>query len=271
MDARRWLSDFERELRRQRLPRSYRRRLSAELAEHFYDALADAAVGQSSLQQGDHGMDAERVQEVCGQLGAPHALAAGAAREYRRRTFSGRHPILMFLVAPLPLAIVAWAAVIAGGAGLFAWLGPKSGGDVPAGWLYSMPVVLVMWAIVPPTLVALLVCWLSARSGRSWRWVIASLGLLAMATAAFHSDLRWPTMPGNGQLMIGFGLNRHPSVAQCLRFSFPLLVAIWALLHFSRRQHEGDDGDGMGLDTSSGDGSRAGHVLLDGQRMTRAA
>jgi hypothetical protein len=244
MDARRWLDELDRQLLRQALPRAYRRRLAAELAEHFYDALSDSSAGANPLEQGDHGMEAERIQAVCGQLGDPRALAAGAAVEYRRRTFSGRHPILMFLVAPLPLALLAWAAVIAGGAGIFAWLGPKSG-EAPGAWQFGMPVVLVFWAIVPPALVALLVCWMSATSGRSWRWVIASLGLLALATAAFHSDLRWPTQPGNGQLMVGFGLNSHPSAEQCLRFAFPLLVAGWALLYFSRRENE-RDGGGMG-------------------------
>ena len=276
MEARRWLDDLERELRRCGLPRSYRRRLAAEMSDHFHDALDDPQGNRfsspdNSLQQGDQGMEAERIQAVCGQLGDPGALAAGAARQYQCRTFSGRHPILMFLVAPLPLALVAWAAVVAGVTSLFSWLGPESGATVPAAWRYGMPVVLVLWAILPPTLVALWVCRMSVRSGRTWRWIAVSLALIALATAAFHSDMRWPTQPGNGRLMIGFGLNNHPSAAQCLRFSFPLLVAGWALLHFKRRHDGHDGGDGLGLDGSNAHGDQARHAMLDGHRLPRAA
>ncbi|MBX9790830.1 MAG: hypothetical protein K2Y37_18075 [Pirellulales bacterium] len=276
MEARRWHEQLEGELRRQGLPRAYRRRLAAELTEHFHDALDDRHCDRlfsttNSLQQGDQGMEAERIQAVCGQLGDPVALAAGAAHEYQRRTFSGRHPILMFLVAPLPMALVAWAAVVVAVTSLFAWLGPESGAAVPAAWRYGMPVVLVLWAIVPPTLIALWVCRMSARSGRTWRWIAVSLALISLATAAFHSDMRWPTRPGNGQLLIGFGLNSHPSAAQCLRFSFPLLVAGWALLHFKRRLDGHDGGDGLGADDFSSDGDHARHALLDGRRIPRAA
>ena len=279
MDARRWHDELIAELRHRGLPRAYCRRLAAELADHYHDALAEASAGatsattSSSPEQGDHGMEAERIQTVCGQLGDPHTLAAGAAREYHRRTFSGRHPILMFLLAPLPLTLVAWVAVVALIAGLFRWLGPESGSDVPNAWRYGMPVVLVLWAVVPPTLVALLVCRMSVRSGRTWPWVAASLALLALATAAFHSDLRWPSRPGNGQLMVGFGLNSHPSAEQCLRFTFPLLAATLALLHFKRRQNRFDGGGGHELDggDSFGDGAGNSHGALDGPRLHQAA
>ena len=272
MDARRWHDELVAELRRRGLPRAYCRRLAAELADHYHDALAEASVGaKSSPEQGDHGMEAERIQTVCGQLGDPRELAAGAAREYHKRTFSGWHPILMFLLAPLPLTLLAWVAAVASIAGLFGWLGPKSGGEVPGAWRYGMPVVLVLWAVVPPTLVALLICRMSTRSGRSWRWIAVSLGMLALATAAFHSDLRWPSRPGNGQLMVGFGLNSHPSAEQCLRFTFPLLAATLALLHFKRRQNDFDGGGGLEGDGSSGDDADHSHGALHGPRLHRAA
>lgn len=218
-------------------------------------------------------MEAERIQTVCGQLGDPLTLAAGAAREYHRRTFSGRHPILMFLLAPLPLALVAWAGAVSSIATLFGWLGPESGGDVPDAWRYGMPVVLVLWAVLPPTLVALLVCRMSVRSGRTWRWVAASLACIALATAAFRSDLRWPSKPGNGQLMVGFGLNSQPSAEQCLQFAFPLLAATWALLHFRRRQSRFDGGGGHELDADSSNGDGASHSRgnLSGPRLHQAA
>ncbi len=279
MDARRWHDELVAELRRRGLPRAYCRRLAAEMVDHYHDALAEASAGApssyaTSLEPGDHGMEAERVQTVCGQLGDPHTLAAGAAREYHRRTFSGRHPILMFLVAPLPLALVAWAGTVASIATLFGWLGPKGGSDVPEAWRYGMPVVLVLWAVVPPTLVALLVCRMSVRSGRTWRWVFASLALIALATAAFQSDLRWPSRPGNGQLMVGFGLNSHPSAEQCLQFAFPLLAATLALLHFRRQQNRVDGGGGgneLDGDSSNGDGASHSHGALSGPRLHQAA
>lgn len=281
MDARRWHDELIAELRRRGLPRAYCRRLAAELADHYHDALAEASTGAASstsssstfLESGDHGMEAERIQTVCGQLGDPHTLAAGAAQEYHRRTFSGRHPILMFLLAPLPLALLAWAGTVASIATLFGWLGPESGSEVPNAWRYGMPVVLVLWAVVPPTLVALLVCRMSVRSGRTWRWVVASLALIALATAAFQSDLRWPSKPGNGQLLIGFGLNSHPSAEQCLQFTFPLLAATLALLHFRRRQNRLDGGGGDELDggDSLGDGTRHAHGALGGSRLHQAA
>ena len=63
-----------------------------ELADHCDD-----------LSQETTSMDAN---SLSARLGMPEELADRAGEELRRRTFAGRHPLLTFVLAPLPAAIL---------------------------------------------------------------------------------------------------------------------------------------------------------------------
>src|SRR5205085_2334049 len=95
-------------------------------------------------------------------------------------------------------------------------------------------------AFVPPALVTLWWCRFARRSGRGWKWGLASCLLVAAVAGTFVSQLKAPTPTEKGTLMIGFGVGPHVSVWQAAQFAVPLLTAagcaVWAgrSVHFRR-------------------------------------
>ena len=94
-----WLDDVLGRLEKRGLPPSYVRRLADELSDHLED-----------LQEQNMGKEAD----VSLQLGKPEQVAAAAVAAYRRRSFSGRHPVaafFFFAITPvLPLFLLAVVA-----------------------------------------------------------------------------------------------------------------------------------------------------------------
>ena len=56
--------------------------------------------------------DAKDLRGLTGRLGSPRDVAATAAVAYRHGRFSGRHPVLMFVVLPPFALLLSWAAVL---------------------------------------------------------------------------------------------------------------------------------------------------------------
>ena len=90
MDSRPWPESLRQQLQRQNLPRAYIDRLVEELSDHVLDTQLETT-----------SMDAQNALE---RLGSTDQIAAAAHREFRRRTFAGRHPWLTFVA--LPVAVV---------------------------------------------------------------------------------------------------------------------------------------------------------------------
>jgi len=78
MDSRQWRETLRGDLHRQNLPAAYIDRLVEELSDHSID-----------LQTENPSMDA---QVALDRIGSPNNIAAAASREFRHRTFAGRHP-----------------------------------------------------------------------------------------------------------------------------------------------------------------------------------
>ena len=87
-----WRDRLREELRKRNLPPAYAARLIEELADHVTD-----------LEQENPSMDAQMLVEE--KLGSPESLAEAAAAALAGRTFAGRHPVLMFLVVPIPTTV----------------------------------------------------------------------------------------------------------------------------------------------------------------------
>ena len=58
----------------------------------------------------DHAVDL--AENANGKLGGADQLVEEIVTNYRNRTFAGRHPLLTFLLLPLPLAIVSYLLFI---------------------------------------------------------------------------------------------------------------------------------------------------------------
>src|SRR5262245_6940582 len=92
-----WFEILRRDLVRQRLPAHAINRYLRELADHAEDHATSTGAVQT-----ESGLD--------NLLGERDLLVEQATQEYRLATFSGRHPILTFVLAPIPVAFGAWLA-----------------------------------------------------------------------------------------------------------------------------------------------------------------
>lgn len=228
-----------RELRRRGLPAEYVERLLEELRDHVSDLVA--------FQEGGHGMEAEKIHGAAERLGSEATLASAAVQEFRRRTFTGRHPVLMFLLAPIPLTLFAWiiyflAAYAVGCLGVLVggdWvrIEGKPFSEWPAFVVWSQMAFLFAAPIVPPTLVTVLMCRWASRSGRHWLWPAAACLLFALLAGLFHIRLELPYAPGTGKLMLCLMYSRRTPVAQLLHGAIPLIIGAFAIHRHARPRH----------------------------------
>ena len=119
-------------------------------------------------------------------LGAPRNMARAAAAQYRRTRFAGRHPVLIFAIAPLPLFFALEVLL----AFAFSYLYQMCVGDFsefPLGFV-SMQVLRLILVLIPVTTLSLLLFWLARRAAVGMRWHVSSNdpfpGLHVQATRA---------------------------------------------------------------------------------------
>src|SRR6476660_6646776 len=98
------------ELRRQKLPQAYIVRLLAELDDHYDDLLEERSTSMGAARK----LQPETVSQenLHTRLGEPAPLALFAAEKYHARSFWGRHPVVTFLVGPLPLLVAVWLPTV---------------------------------------------------------------------------------------------------------------------------------------------------------------
>ncbi len=225
-----WFERLRRQLVARRLPRAYIDRIVEEMTDHFHDLTEES-------------MKTE--EEAVFQLGNPDQVAKVAAKEYRRRTFLGRHPVIAFLtfaISPIfSFFFLAIAAMYAVGCG-FELVAPVLGihddflvHGSPAAmtlWCYGMPIAFIM---LPSVVLMLLYGRVAKRTESARRWIIVSCGILAYAAST-------------PLFMIGFGIPRHgdaltvglawrPVVPiQFVQLVIPLALGSWLL--WRQRRHE---------------------------------
>ena len=177
--------------------------------------------------------DAKDLRGLTGRLGSPRDVAATAAVAYRHGRFSGRHPVLMFVVLPPFALLLSWAAVLTVCLLVASALGLGSGGanvDGPfSQWLAgNMSAIAFTILIVPSAGATLLLCHLAARAGLSWKWIATACALVALVTGPAALKIALPTAAAKGALMFGFGVSAHPSLLQLTQFAVPLAIGAWA-------------------------------------------
>jgi hypothetical protein len=176
------------ELQRHGLPRNYIQRLLDELDDHLADLQDERNSDMNTARKPDLNQTDSKASESSSpdivnlqdRLGDPTQLAAFAAKQYHNRSFFGRHPILTFLVMPLPLILLGmWVVVLA----IFL-LGHALDAFFPAAWqgtdAYDSPFAeyiggaLFFWLLlILPTLgTGLFLCRISRRNHLKWKWAI---------------------------------------------------------------------------------------------------
>ncbi len=194
-------------LRRQGLPAAEVGRLLQELEDHIADLFAEQGGrmdGQMPVQ--------ERIEA---RLGRPEVLVAAALANRRHASVFGRHPILSFVVAPIPVAILSWVGFLCVCFGLLKILGGILGEayaiegravrDWPAILVYALNALEMAVRFLPPAVAAALLCWCASRAGMSWRWTLTASGLVALIAGALVVQVSLPVEPGQGKFLLGLG------------------------------------------------------------------
>jgi hypothetical protein len=189
-------------LLRRGLPGHYVSRAVQELADHHAD-LVEAESGENAVSE----------EAAWQRLGNVEQLGDELVRKYRATSFAGRHPLLTFVIAPLPVMILFWTAMF-----LVGWL-TVFGIVAPLfGWRLGQTVAemkpLLVWIILtchygilvlPPAMVALWFYRLARRSGQGLAWTVPACLVAALFAFTFVNDMRLPYESLRGRLVWGFG------------------------------------------------------------------
>ncbi len=239
------------ELVRRGVMPSYAWRVSGELADHAEDISAAGL-------------------ETSARLGDVDRLANQIVAAYRQRTFAGRHPVLAFVVAPLPLMLLAYAAYwFVGALVIF--------GSMKLTEFTSIAVLAVNAGamFLPAMGAAGLICRSARRAGLSWRFtVFACLPVLVLAFGILFSTVRLDSL-AHGTFTIGISLPwlgsalRIPSLVVPLgnrfaQLALPICVMFWMFVRERRQAREillksaqHDAGDASACDSYAADITRA--------------
>jgi hypothetical protein len=196
------------ELRRHGLPPAEVARLLQELEDHIVDLFTEQGGRMNEPLQVNEGIES--------RLGRPEILVAAALANRRQASIFGRHPILSFVVAPIPLAFLSWVVFLFVGFGVFEMVGWVFGEqyaiegravrDWPAILVFGMKTMEIALRFLPPALAGALLCWCAIRAGLSWWWPLTASSLVALVASAVIVQVNLPVEPGQGKVILGLAL-----------------------------------------------------------------
>lgn len=220
MDNRKYasLDEVFTELVRCGLPGDYARRAAAEIADHHRDLIDELEAGGMSGPQA--------VSEASRRLGEPRTLVKKTVREYQRRFWCVRWPLITFLIAPLPVLFATWIVAALSlkyvSVLYFRWNGLEEH-DLATLWVkYACMITLL---IVIPTLVTYAFAKLATRAALGWSWIL----LAACLVGVFAGTIKW-FRAGEGTLNVIYNTQTHqPQSPQPYSFTiaFPLFDHNW--------------------------------------------
>jgi len=181
------------ELVRRGLPAEYAERAAAELADHHGDLVEELRPAGMS--------DSQAATEASLRLGDTRTLIRNTVREYQRRHWCGRWPLLTFLFGPVLLMLAAWAASGLLVFGTF-WpllklgiVGPhEPDGIVSMGeWIVDRT-VLVWFLFTVPAVVVWAFARLARQAALRWPWVGMAACVLALSVSMVKSGFPDPAL-----------------------------------------------------------------------------
>jgi len=227
MANRSWFDILEDGLRAGRLPNQYQQRAVRELRDH-----AEEILRHCDRENLSH-VDQEAL--LAQHLGGAWQVAATISDAYQRRFFPGRHPVVTFVLAPVPLGLVLWSMAV-GILALPIWLVSAGGADICAHPLVRY-VDLAFWVafnIVPVT-IALFFAWLARRSAVHPAALLCSTALLALFFASLQGKIQLPVGgPGTGMLFLGVSSDVY--LIRALSMVVAVGVAVWAGHRYRERR-----------------------------------
>jgi hypothetical protein len=172
---------------RRGLPVEYAERTAVEFCDHYRDLIAEL--------RADGVDESTTVAEAARRLGDPRTLVKKTVREYQRRYWCGRWPLVTFLLAPVPMWIAAyiataWVMIVATWClHSFGLIGSKhihvAISSAPYWFRYSVDVLL--WVGIPAVLTFGLAR-LARRSALGWQWVALAACVLAFSAGSVRKE-----------------------------------------------------------------------------------
>ncbi len=155
----------------------------------------------------------EKNEQIESCLGRPEVLVAAALANRRQASVFGRHPIVSFVVAPIPAAILSWIGFLWVCFGVLKIVGWAFGDeyaiegravrDWPAVLIYAVNAMVLALRFLPPAVVTVLLCWCANRAGMSWRWTLTASCLVALIASVLVVQATLPVEPGQGKFLLG--------------------------------------------------------------------
>lgn len=219
---------------RRGLPPDYAQRANAEIADHYSDLMTELQVSGMSASQAT--TEAEK------RLGDERTLVKRTVREYQRRYWCARWPLITFLLAPAPVMIATWFAC-----GWSLWLvvmilsklGLTPTTD-PDTMFIALPVAvkyatLAGTFLVVPAMVTYFYARLAKRAALGWQWVL----LVACVLGLFTSAMKWERIgPGSRITMYDRQtmneLEQPPQPDFVLMLGMPIVGESWTWHAFHR-------------------------------------
>jgi len=178
-----------------------------------------------------------RSDSIEARLGSPSQIASAARQVASSLAFSKRHPLVTFVVLPIPMLAVLWVGYAAAIVGILSLFKP----DAASPWAGSVVGVLVHGlAYVPAVALTLALGWIAARRHCRISWWLGSVALIAAVAGLLSVAFHMPTTPGTGQFAVGLGI--PPALANWPQIMAPIFVAAMITLYMraSQRQQQLD-------------------------------
>lgn len=214
------IADCGRELMRRGLPRTYVARIVEELAEHQDDLEAEG------LAAGLPPQDARLAARE--KLGDMHALAEELLLARRLSYWWGRHPVVSFVLLPLPIFLLVFIGVLwiwAEASGLIKWSEHRESLPEPdwAAARIGFYAVLCMAFTSTTTYI----CYLTRRCCCGLKWAFVGCSLFFVLTLFLHTGFTPPLgpSPAHGNFWISFGVIA-PTAPELIAWAVPLFFFI---------------------------------------------
>jgi hypothetical protein len=181
------LNDLHAKLIRRGLPADYAERAAAEIADHYCDLVAEfEAAGVGELQAAN---------EAHRRLGDERTLVKKTVREYQRRYWCARWPLVTFLLAPLPMWIATYiivALIVRGALSGLASIGFFDGMELyDSVWeslLWLRRAITMLLFVGVPALMVLGLARLASRAALGWRWTVLAACVLAISVGSVRME-----------------------------------------------------------------------------------
>jgi hypothetical protein len=189
------------DLVRRGLPADYARRAADEFADHHRDLVEELQANGCS--------ESQATDEASRRLGEPRTLVKRTVREYQRRYWCGRWPMLTFLLGPIPLLVIHWLAVwlVLYGVGIVlercgVVLTHEFDGKISTGERLAEFFGFAVLLFALPALTMYSLSRIAKRAAVDWKWLAASACLLGLAVGMLRGEFPRPSSQArlpNGQ------------------------------------------------------------------------